>query len=348
MNKNKILALLISICIMASCSLFCGFCFLKKKCNDTKQETKVNNSIIKNEETDKDLWCITFQLVWNEFSDYIKQDKVKLLPSNPPLADELNKKLYTKADISEDSYFLAQGKTNKDLKKQIENGIYKKFKEKSDIINLINWEDKEGYLFYAMLKKNFTFPKAFDILSPSTFEGKGNYKYFGKKGKNNFDENLKVLFYKNENEYAVSLNTKENEKVILFRTEKDDNFENLYKYIKENISLEEFSKLDTLKIPYLKVDKTLSFGELCNKKIAGTNLMISQALQTIKFNLDNKGGSLKSEAAIALMKCAMPMAPEKPRHYDFDKKFVLFLIETGKDNPYFAMKVNDDSFLIKE
>ena len=46
------------------------------------------------------------------------------------------------------------------------------------------------------------------------------------------------------------------------------------------------------------MDKTITYKELCNKQIEGTNYRISQALQTIKFNMDNKGGKLKSDGQI--------------------------------------------------
>ena len=39
---------------------------------------------------------------------------------------------------------------------------------------------------------------------------------------------------------------------------------------------------------------------------------------------------------------------EEPRHFLFDKPFVLFLIEEGKDKPYYAMKVENTDFLVSE
>ena len=76
--------------------------------------------------------------------------------------------------------------------------------------------------------------------------------------------------------------------------------------------------------------------------------MIAQALQTIKFKLDRKGGSLKSEAAITIMKTSLNPEEEVVRNFYFDKPFVLFLKEQAKDKPYFAMKVDTTEYLVKE
>lgn len=352
MNKKKILSLLLVFCFTSFCFMLCGFTFFKKnKTQVVKKSQQVNNEQVTNS-TSNDTWCITFQLVWNEFINKMNNGKpVEFVDGNPLLADELNKKLYSKNDISENSYYIKDGKISKALKKQIENAIYKKFKEKSDILDLIDWNAKESYLFYAMLKKDFNFLTAFDKLTAAPFNNsKELVKYFGvnKKSDKKLRKNIDVLFYNSDSEYAVKLLTKENEEVILFRTEKDDSFENLYAYIEKNTGFSEFTSYDFLKVPEMNVDKTISFDELCNKKIKNSDYIISQALQTIKFKMDNKGGSLKSEAALAIMKTALMPEVTKSRYFYFDKPFVMFLKEQNKNKPYYAMKINNTKYLVKE
>ncbi len=352
MKKNKILSLFLVFCFVSFCFMLCGFTFFKKTKTDSLVNTKKETVEKKLDQSLTDVWCITFQLVWNEFLDKINNGKpIEFVGSNPVLADELNKKLYSKNDISDDSYYIADGKISKSLKKQIEKEIYKKFKEKSNILDMINWTAKDSYLFYAMLKKDFNFLTAFDKLQPIPFNNsKENVKYFGvtKNSNKKLQKNIDVLFYNSESEYAVKLLTKENEEVILFRTIKDDTFENLYSYIEKNTTFSEFTSYDYLKVPEIKVDKTISYSELCNKQIKGTDYIISQALQTIKFKMDNKGGNLKSEAAIAIMKTALMPEVTKSRYFYFNEPFVMFLKEQGKDKPYYAMKVENTDYLVKE
>ena len=63
------------------------------------------------------------------------------------------------------------------LKNRINIGIQQKFNEKSELINKIDWNDPNGYILYAMLKKEFEFLEPF-----STAMGGLNF--------NNSDENV--------------------------------------------------------------------------------------------------------------------------------------------------------------
>ncbi len=301
-------------------------------------------------ETVKDsVWCVTFQLVWNDFMDKFTHGKpVQLAGGNPPIADELNKKLYTADILSPASYYKTQGEISHKLKKQIEKEIFKKFHETSDVLDMVDWNAKDAYLFYAMLKKDFTFLNAFKVLDSAPFAGSAeNVKYFGvnKDTDRKIKKNVEILFY-NGDEYALKLLTKENEEVILLKSDKKGDFTELYDYVTKISKPEKLGHEDTVKIPNIDIDKTISYNELCEKQILGTNYKITKALQTIKFKMDNKGGSLKSEAVIGVMK--MSLAPDMSRHFDFDQPFVIFLKEQGKDKPYFAARVENTEFLVKE
>ena len=346
MNYKKILLSALVLFFVFACFMLSGFSFFKRTKNVETINTSSSYSSIQNR-----LWCVTFQLVWNELSEKFVKGPVNFIGGNPPIADELNKKLYTADILSENSYYATWGKISKDLKKQIEKDIKKKFNEKSDILGLIDWNVKGSYLFYTMLKKNFTFFEPFDRLDSSPFNSsKESVKYFGiqKSTLQKVRNNVVVLFYNSPEEYAVKLNTKENEDVILFRTNKKDTFENHFGYILKNSQIGKFSKKDILLIPDIVVDELFSYDELTGKQIEGTDFVISKALQTIKFNLDNKGGSLKSEAAIGIATTALNPDIEEPRYFLFDKPFVLFLIESGKEKPYYAMEIDNVDFLVKE
>lgn len=349
MKSQKLLSLLIVLGLASCCLMFCGFTFFKKKVEKTQPVVQVtqNYSTVQN-----DLWCVTFQLVWNELMDKFLDGKpVQFVGGNPPIADELNKQLYTSEVLSDESYYTTFGKVSNKLKKEIEKTVYKKFKEKSDIVDMFDWNAKDSYIFYSMLKKNFAFWVPFDILASSQFDNsKEIVKYFGinSKSSKKLRDSVTVLFYNSPDEYAVSLATNEKEDVILYRTDKKDTFANHFNYISNNTRYGVLSSDDKLKIPDISVDKTISYDELCSKQIEGTDFVISQALQTIKFKMDNKGGSLKSEAALGIMRTSLVHLDKNVRNFYFDKPFVLFLIENAKDEPYFAMNITNTDYLVKE
>lgn len=326
------------------CFMLCGFSFLKK----TKVEAPVH-VVSEYSTVQNNLWCVTFQLVWNELSDKLVKGPVNFVGGNPQIVDELNKKLYTSDILSEKSYYTTFGKVSKKLKRQIEKNIKKKFNEKSDLLDMVNWNVKNSYLFYSILKKNFTFLVPFDRLANASFNSsKEVVKYFGisENSDKKLRDNVTVLFYNSPDEYAVKLNTNEKENVILFRTDNKSTFVENFDYVISNSNEDTFSKKDTLLIPDMDVNKTITYNELTGRQIENTNYVISQALQTIQFKLDNKGGSLKSEAIITVMKTSLMPEVEEPRHFLFDKPFVLFLIEDGKDKPYYAMNVENTDFLV--
>jgi hypothetical protein len=66
------------------------------------------------------------------------------------------------------------------------------------------------------------------------------------------------------------------------------------------------------------------------------------AMQTIRFRLDDRGATLKSEAALA-QKAA---TPEKLRRFIFDKPFLILLERRDAARPYLAIWVDIPELLV--
>lgn len=300
------------------------------------------------------VWVGTFQLVWNDFMDGIVKGPINFEDYRSPLAFKLNKQRFKADQLSEDSYYKTYGETSPELKAQIEKAIQEKFNETSDILDSIDWTPGPGkYLVYAMLKKDFKFLTAFDKLKPARFAHSfKKVDYFGidENSDKILDDTLHVLFYNSSKDFAVSVYTQGNDILYLYRTDDDKTFDKLYSdMFMKKVQYDgpsEFLAKDEFKVPNISLYAQKSFDELCNHKIKGTDLTIGQALETVDFKMDNEGVKLKSEAAIAT-KMSMPIIPEdiKPRKFYFDDTFVLFLQESGKIKPYFALRVDDVSLI---
>lgn len=313
-------------------------------------------------------YCPTFQIVWNELSDmYLNGKKVIFLDGGIEFADNLNKREFDKRDLSDKYYYVKVGKQLLSTKNEIENGIKNKFNEKSDILNQIVWvedssvdiENFNSYVFYSMLKRNFKFEYPFDIITEEgAFKNYMNVKYFGidKNSSENLRDQVEVLYHNDDSDFAVKLETKDDDEVILMKNSNDnfDTFEAVYndlnKKEKKYTGEDDFEKNDTLSIPNLDFKVLKEYVELEGKSFIADNgekIEISQALQTIDFSLDNEGGKLKSEAIIATKTLGIDIL-ENSRRFDFNEDFYLFLKEDDKNKPYLAVKVSDISDFQKD
>ena len=302
----------------------------------------------KSNEQDR-VWVATFQLVWNDFMDKVVFNPIRFREGTPSSVQELNRQEIKAEDLSEKCYYKMAGKVTKKTKKQISKAIKKKLGETSDLLDKLDLFPRNDMLIiYAMLKKDFEFTRKFDKLGKSYFGENQEAEYFGISPESNklLGNGVKVLFYNSSNDYAVKLVTKDKDEVFLYRNDSNKPFKLLYAdMLKKNMlyqDAKDFSNVDELKVPNLSFFEEKSLDELRGKRIMGTNYVINQALETIKFSMDNKGVDLKSEAAMTIM--TMSAQPDiSPRLFYFDDTFVVFLKEKDKKNPYFALRVHDIS-----
>lgn len=318
---------------------------------NTKNKVDSGKNIKNN---DNSVWIGTFQLAWNDFMNEVVKGDIEFEDGQTNLTEELNKQRFKKEMLSEEDYYIKIGRTSNTLKSQIEKDINSKFGIGNlEELKQISFDDVEnGYTIYSMLYKEFEFNKSFDKLESTTFnDGKEMVEYFGINNASDeiLNKNVEVLFYNDTEDFAVKLKTKEKEDVILYCNDnvKSKSFNELYNEIKEksqdykgNIK---FTENDELRVPYINVDTIIRYEELCNKNIKGTEkLYITNAIQNVKFSLNERGGNLISNANI---QGEYISDVENSRRFYYTNRFVIFL-EENKGNPYFALKVDNNDFLV--
>ena len=310
---------------------------------------------MQSEITENSVWCATFQLVWEDF-------QYKLLENNFTVNGERNKTIDSllankigEKILSEKDYYKIIGKKTIKLKEEIEKELIKRFNERSSILDKVDFREKtDNILIYTMLKKIFLFKHKFDELDKEEFgKSKEKIEYFGinKKTKNieELANQIKVLFYNTYDEYSIMLKTNKEDRIILYRTNNNYNFASAFNEIKnksKNYSNTNFKNKDTLKVPKLNFNILQNYDELIGKTFIRSSdneiFKISQAMQTIEFELDETGGKVKSEALINVGETAIRRPQTNvARHFDFNDTFYLFLIEKGKEKPYLALRVQD-------
>ena len=308
-------------------------------------------------------WCGTFQLVWNDMkNEVVKKDII----FNPQIdmVKNLNKEDFNETMISEDYYYKIYGPKSLALKEQIENGIKEKFNQTSDILDDFDWSESglddpnnpnvRRYFFYTMLYRKFEFLQEFDKLDNGKFGNKYNHvQYFGidKNTKNSVGNQIEVLYYNSKDDFAIIVNTKTDDEVIFCKSPKGSNFNEIYENMNNEANkytgIKFFENVDEFKAPNLEFNEKREYTELVGNKfkIAGSvynTAEIENAIQTIKFSLDEKGGEIKSEAAIGMaIGASVEPKPDEPRYFYVDDTFAIFLREKGKTKPYFAGKIDD-------
>ena len=102
-------------------------------------------------------------------------------------------------------------------------------------------------------------------------------------------------------------------------------------------------------MPKLTINEEREYKEFENKLFETADPIYSTAsiakgIQTIKFSLDEKGGEIKSEAALDVETFAAVIQEpedEEPRYFYIDNTFAIFLREKGQEMPYFAGRIQD-------
>lgn len=306
---------------------------------------------LEDEIQDNTIWCGTFNLIWNDLKNDLAKQDIAFTPQLD-VVKNLNKGTFTTKNLSEDSYYKIYGTPTLELKKQIEKAIKTKFHETSDILDDFDWENYESndYFLYAMLKKEFEFPKVFTELENDKFGNYENVKYFGinESTEDTVREQVQVLYYKTKEDFAIKLITTGNDEVIIARGNKKNTFGDMYQEItqtsKEYEGNRNFSENDKLKIPNISFNQKEELKELENKPFQFSNgdiYIIDKALQTVQFDLDRKGGKIKSEAG--MMSKTSGILAKDIREFIVDDTFTIFLKEKEKDLPYFAAKISDIS-----
>lgn len=299
-------------------------------------------------------WCATFQLIWNDMKNEVVKKDIVFNPQEK-IVENLNKEDFNESMISDDYYFKIYGHKTKKLKEEIEKGIKEKFNQKSDILDKFSWrdedlnnEDIQRYFFYTMLYREFEYKTKFNLLEKSDFGKYKDIKYFGltNKSTNKQREQLEVLFYNSEEDFAIKIHTKSNDEVIFYKNPVGKSFNEIYKNLVNNTNSyngnRNFEETDKFKAPLIDLNVEREYSELENKVFQTATedeAVIEKAVQTIKFSLDEMGGKIKSEAAMDYKNIAL--LPTDTRKFNVDDTFVLFIKESSKEKPYFALKVND-------
>ncbi len=286
-----------------------------------------------NENTINNLWVGTLDLAWKELAEKIGKEKIELEDENVQIAKDLSASPFTKEMLDKNDYKINIERTITNGYK-IETTLNKElnFLEKFDNFNEYNWKFGESEEFI---------------------------KYFGinNASSENMNKNIEILFYNpisinnsHSNDFAIKLKTKEEDEIILYRTDTNKSFEEYYKEIENKTNLytgnREFKEIDELRIPYVRVNGMISYDELYGKEIKNSEgLYIFDTIQNVNFYLNESGCNLKSKATMVTEYLS---AGIDTKYCYFQDNFIIFMKEKNSDIPYFALKIDNSDILEKK
>ncbi len=154
-----------------------------------------------------------------------------------------------------------------------------------------------------------------------------------------------------DDDFVLRLNTKsQNEEMILAKITPKSTLAETIAHVQQRIQQRDADEYEqqlhleeSLVIPIISLRVQREFTELISKKLRNkgyTALYVTEAKQGIRFRLDETGADLSSEAEFAVA-----AIPPPPRHFIFDKPFLLYVKPKDGDAPYVALWVETPEVL---
>ena len=323
-NVAKVLLVILCTTILLSGIVYAGVLIYKNLNKNHNVTFNPTYQSTLDEHTVNNLWIGTLDLAWKDLEEKVG-GRIEL-EENIDIANELNNSNFSKEMLDENDYTINVTRT---------------------VTN--------GYNIETKLNKNLSFWYPFDNFNNDynyTF-GKDGTDYIKDFGINNaskeeLNQNVEVLFYNGNNDFAVLLNTKEGDEIILYRTDENKSFNEYYEDIKNKKGnyngSTTFEENDELLVPYVNVNGTVAYNELADKIIKNTNGMyISNVMQDVNFNLNESGCNMKSHATMTTEYLSVGS-----RYFWFRDTFIIFMKEENSNMPYFALKVDNQDILEKK
>jgi uncharacterized UPF0160 family protein len=187
-------------------------------------------------------------------------------------------------------------------------------------------------------------------------------KSFGTFGKDENSKTIEILYYKNDNEFALKLITKNSDnEIIIYRNRKIFNTMNeIIQSLNSKIKVGEkemsnknanwkyqFKGDDFVLIPKFAFNLETNYRNIEGNKFKGKNreYFIETFWQQNAFILDEYGAKVKSKAKIMVK--SVEYIPEKPKikNLILNKPFFVILRKKGMTNPYFAMWIENEELM---
>ncbi|WP_375562693.1 hypothetical protein ACE193_09205 [Bernardetia sp. OM2101] len=290
------------------------------------------------------VYCVTLLYAWDEVRKAIKTPLQIQSTENSKDLILLNNSTSFKNVLNDDEYISFGG-----IKKADEEFLFGRIIARAEFNKSLPFElDLNSF-------DNELIFKGIKVASFGTFGGgKDTYK------------TIKILYYKNDNEFVIKLLPKDKQhEILLFKTKKQfKNFAQMNNELEKKKSLgkkerKQESKSwkyylqdeDEVIIPKFNFNIETNYSNIEGNTITSSNkdYLIELVYQRTAFIFDEKGAKLESEAEIMVaIEDLMEEEKPKPKKMRFDKPFFVLLKKVEATNPYFVLFANNTELMVKE
>lgn len=321
------------------------------------------------------IWCGTFQIAWDKLKNNIIGEPIQLIGVED-LDDRLNNNEFSPENLVPGSYYATAGFVKNGIIEQIQKEMANRFpSEPTPVFDIAYRTLPLASAAYAFLSVNAGFKYPFYTNNKKfTFQdSNGTFTdiisfcdraEISNPNTKKVREQVEVLYYEygqqdSSDTFAVDLckYTDPYQVVLVLMTQRQTLSETLNE-VQKKISefkrdpaydvLNKLRPIDSLIVPDVLYKLTHHFTELEDKFFEARDYFIFEAMQMVDFSLSRTGVILKSEARIGAAGGIPPPQIEQPRHFHFDRPFLIYVKKRGPDySPFFVMWVDNAELLEK-
>ncbi len=304
------------------------------------------------------VYCATFQIAW----DGMRNETIKApidLEGSSEMAVELNRVQFDQANLDDASYVALAGPVKDGIFDRIDQEMSRKFPGKQ---RQLGKPTRDGAFWaYCYLFKRLPFATKFDKLDqPLPFQTSSDsvlVESFGIHGGPQAEMmrgQVEVLDYVTDDDFVLRLKTRTDD-IVLAKIAPLATVAEMIEVVKQRRlpgtgrrRSESLQPHEPLIIPRLSANIEREFPELLGRHLVNpgwAGFYIAGARQIVKFQLDESGAILESEADVILMEAGDPKPTPQPRRFIFDKPFLVILQQRNATQPYFAAWIANKELL---
>lgn len=307
------------------------------------------------------IWCGTLQLCWNEAIKLVGE-KLRFTTASP-VVEMLNQEDFTVADLDRSSYVAIADFEKNHVEDEIRAALEKTFHGAASpelIPPAPPHPGPDDFVAYSYLFKNLAFANVFSDQVSLDFPDQP-VECFGFDGDHRVEDarsQVTICDYQSDDDFVIKIATKSpKDELILAKVQPGATLAETISNVLQRVAHgnpADLTDRDSLAVPKLNFDLRRDFPELEGLVLAPTpaakikdKLVISKAEQLVRFQLNEKGAILKSEAVIVMRATAMANEPPPPPSHQmiFDKPFLLMLRQKGALQPYLAIWIGNMTLL---